>query len=417
MIDSLMRDPEPPHILLVNPVGVIGGAERVLLACARAIKESKPDARVSALLMGDGPLRPALEALGVTVLVVPMPERLASAGDSRLRTSSWWGRARAIVGLGLRLPATKAYVRVLKSAIEGVRPTLIHAHGFKAMFLLARNVPTGVPLVWHVHDFCSERPMVSRLVRLLSNRVTRAIAVSDAVAHDLASVAPALPVTVVRNGVDLSHFSPAPRDGADLDRLAGLASDAGGIVRVGLVATYADWKGHEVFLRSLARQGPTVRGYVVGGPIYATAGSQVTLDGLRELAQSLGLAGRVGFVPFQVDPADVYRMLDVVVHASTRPEPFGLTVAEAMACGRAVVVSAAGGALELFEEGVTAIGHPPGDVDALARAIDRLVREPGLRARLGGHAHAHMQALFGHERFARELLGVHEEVARGRSIS
>ena len=55
----------------------------------------------------------------------------------------------------------------------------------------------------------------------------------------------------------------------------------------------------------------------------------------------LGVEAHVGFIGFQSEPVDIYRAADVVVHASTQPEPFGLTIVEAMACGRATVVSEA----------------------------------------------------------------------------
>ena len=84
-----------------------------------------------------------------------------------------------------------------------------------------------------------------------------------------------------------------------------------------------------------------------------------------------GLGDRVGFVPFQRDVAPVYRALDVVVHASTKREPFGLSVLEAMACGRPVIVSDAGGVRELVTHGDQGLTHPPGDVDALAGATLR----------------------------------------------
>jgi len=60
------------------------------------------------------------------------------------------------------------------------------------------------------------------------------------------------------------------------------------------------------------------------------------------------IENRVGFVPFQDNPADVYRALDIVVHASTKPEPFGRTIVEAMACGKPVIAAQTGGAAELF---------------------------------------------------------------------
>jgi len=59
--------------------------------------------------------------------------------------------------------------------------------------------------------------------------------------------------------------------------------------------------------------------YIVGGPIYLTLGSQFSVAELRGRAAALKIAERVGFIGFQSRPADVYRALDIVVHASTRP--------------------------------------------------------------------------------------------------
>jgi glycosyltransferase involved in cell wall biosynthesis len=73
----------------------------------------------------------------------------------------------------------------------------------------------------------------------------------------------------------------------------------------------------------------------------------------------------------------------VLVHASTRPEPFGRSIVEGMATGLAVVAITDGGAAELFVDGESALGCPPNDPDALALAIDRLILGPSLRRRLG----------------------------------
>src|SRR5439155_21209612 len=120
--------------------------------------------------------------------------------------------------------------------------------------------------------------------------------------------------------------------------------------------------------------------------IYATRGSQFSRDELVSMARELGLAEHVGLVPFQADAVPVHRALDIVVHASTQPEPFGLTIAEAMACGRPVIVSAGGGNVEMLEDGVNGIGIVPGDEDGMARAIVELFGVPARNAVLGDAA-------------------------------
>ena len=77
---------------------------------------------------------------------------------------------------------------------------------------------------------------------------------------------------------------------------------------------------------------------------------------------------------------------------SVWPEPFGLVAAEAMAAGKPVVASAVGGLAELVQDGITGIHVPPGDVTALRHALERIVADAPLRARLGAAGRERAQA-------------------------
>jgi glycosyltransferase involved in cell wall biosynthesis len=187
------------------------------------------------------------------------------------------------------------------------------------------------------------------------------------------------------------------------------------VVRVGLIATYARWKGQDLFIDAAAKliadhPAAQVRFFIIGGPIYRTSGSQFSLDELRQRVAEKGLARSIGFVPFQKDPAAVYRALDVVVHASTMPEPFGRTIVEAMSCGRAVIVSKAGGAVELFDDEQNALGVTPNDSEALATAMHRLVDNLGLRQRLGQAARAAAIEKFDRARLGADALRVYHKI-------
>jgi glycosyltransferase involved in cell wall biosynthesis len=398
------------RLLFLNPIGEIGGAERVLLTAISSVKRQLPSASIRLLTLTDGPLQAAARELGTEVEVVPLPASLSELGDSHLRG----GRAMLALRSLFRLPALTSFIRRLKHAVTHFNPDLVHSNGIKTHLLTRFAVPSRIPVIWHIHDFLGTRPAAGWLLRSARGRVRATIAISNAVADDIRKVLPSTPVEVLPNAVDLAHFSPGPADGSDLDRRAGLPAAPAGIVRVGLVATYARWKGHVAVLDAaaqLAAQSPTlpVRWYIVGGPIYRTA-AQFTEAELRAEADSRGLTGRVGFVPFAADPVPIYRSLDVVLHASTQPEPFGLTVAEAMACGRAVVVSAAGGATELFTDGVDALGVQPGNVEQLADAVQRLVEDSDLRARLGTVARQTAEARFDPNRYGAELVRAYQSV-------
>ena len=399
------------HVCFLNPVGTIGGAERVLLAWVAAARRIAPSARLSAVLFGDGLLRARLTASGVEVHLLPLPDTLAATGDTALQDRPGSG----IRPLLATLPAAGRFVLHLRKLLTRLAPDLIHSNGLKAHLLGAAAKPSGTPLLWHLHDFYSERPVAKWGLKLARAAATGGIAISDAIRRDTRRLLPGFPVRTVLNTVDTDHFTPGVGNPDELDLLSGMPKAAPGTLRVGLVATYANWKGHGVFLDALATLPASLpfRGYVVGGPIYATGGSQVTRLELEERIATNGLAGRVGLVPFQDDPASVYRALDIVVHASTRPEPFGLSIAEAMSCGRAVVVSAAGGAAELFRDGEDAVGFPPGDAAALAAALRQLVASPDARVALGAAARRRAVRTFTPERLLGEVGALYADTGRG----
>ncbi len=356
------------------------------------------------MLGEDGPLADIARGLGVNVLVKPFPPALARLGDA--------GRLASLAGfLKAALPAAR-YARGLVRWLAQIEPDLIHTNGFKMHVLGAWARPRGSRLIWHIHDYISLRRLMPRLLLPFRKVCSAAIVNSKSVARDLERVLPGLRIVPVYNAIDLQRLSP---DGnrIDLDARAGLEPPPAGTVRVGLIATFARWKGHKVFLEALADlpAGLPVRGYIVGGPIYQTDGSQWSFPELREEAARLGLTGRVGFTGFLEDNAAAIRSLDIVVHASTQPEPFGMVIIEGMACEKAVVASQAGGAAELFVDGENAVAHSPGDSAQLARQIERLSRDQKLRGALGRAGRATVERQFHSKRLAAELVSLYREVA------
>jgi glycosyltransferase involved in cell wall biosynthesis len=168
-----------------------------------------------------------------------------------------------------------------------------------------------------------------------------------------------------------------------------------------------------VLLRALARLPREIpfRAYVIGAPIYQTNASQYSQDELASDVDRLGLAGRVGFCGFVERPERALRSLDIVVHASTTPEPFGLVIVEAMACGRAVIASAAGGVSEIIAPEQNALAHVPGDADGLAGQLRRLMHDAPLRARIGAAGRTTAERRFGAARLAGDLVPIYRRLA------
>src|SRR5207237_642485 len=120
------------RIVYLNPVGVLGGAERCLLYLMTAVRQAEPKAELQLLVLTDGPLIHLAENLGVRTRLVPMPEEMAVVGDSSLnggrrRGGAWlpWSQALPAV------PATLQYVTRLRKVLEDVKPSLIHSNGMK----------------------------------------------------------------------------------------------------------------------------------------------------------------------------------------------------------------------------------------------------------------------------------------------
>jgi glycosyltransferase involved in cell wall biosynthesis len=110
------------------------------------------------------------------------------------------------------------------------------------------------------------------------------------------------------------------------------------------------------------------------------------------------------------------RALDIVVHASTQPEPFGRVVVEAMACGRPVVVSRSGGVAELVRDDENALGFRPGDAAAMSGCIERLAGDAGLRRQLGIQARRWAEQRFDRSRLAEEIVPIYQSITNGRHV-
>ena len=333
-----------------------------------------PGRRACAILGSEGPLRSAIADLGVETCVEPTPTAVANLGDS----DRGGGKLGLLTSLARAVPATWAYGRRLSQRLSALNPAITHSIDMKSHWLTAwRAAPRSSGVVWHLHDYLSNRPAMSKLLRQAAkNRPDLiAVAVSNSVADDAKSVLGSkIRVRTIENGIDLERFQPATEP-----------KDPHAPIRVGLMATFARWKGHETFLKAVALS-PTDDASsfaVIGGPIYRSRGSQYSLDELRALADRLGIGDRVEFAGHSDRPDETMRSLDVLVHASDRAEPFGRTIAEGMASGKAVITTGLGGAGELVVDGESALQVPARDPQALADAIGRLTRDAALRERLG----------------------------------
>ncbi len=164
------------------------------------------------------------------------------------------------------------------------------------------------------------------------------------------------------------------------------------------------WKGVHVFLDAAAK---VARSYahvcfvVIGGALFDLE-KHYPLQ-LHQQVERLKLSEVVRFLGFRADVLRFYAAADIVVHSSIDSEPFGMVLLEAMACGKPVIASNAGGPREIVDSGVTGLLVPPGDAEHLAQAILALLRDPERRLRMGQAGAARVRELFSAERMVRQL--------------
>jgi glycosyltransferase involved in cell wall biosynthesis len=400
------------RVIFLSPVGTIGGAETSLLGLITGLRRIVPGAQLRLVAGADGTLIERARTLGVEAETVALGQ-LLNLGDSQLGRMGCAGPAekfRAILRNIGALPQFIQYTRKLRRMIMESRPDVVHSNGMKMHAISACSTPLDVPLIWQIHDYISSRTLMRSLLRGAMLRRPVLVGVSRSVAEDIHASLRCGPqrITSIYNSVDQQEFASAgPR--ADLDRLAGMAPAPAGTVRIGLVGTFARWKGHEVFLSALAAVPSEIpfRAYIVGAPLYATPNSQYSFEELKAKCHSLRIADRVAFTGHCDRTSEVYRALDIVVHASVAPEPFGMVLAEAMSTGTAIVTTAYGGAAELCSDGENCLVCRPGDSASMSRAIVDLCVNVELRRRLAEAGLARAPEWFSPERAAAAMIHVY----------
>lgn len=333
-----------------------GGAERLLLAITRELDRSRFEPEVAYLLSEWNALAPELDRLGVPVHCL-----------GGRRGAGWLLRLR----------------RLVRERDIG----LVHVHSPFPAIGTRLGLGRGTPQVYTEHLTWDAYHRATYWGNLLTYPwAGHVFAVSGAVAESaryprVLRGMPMPPMEVLVHGHDphvLGAPHPAPR--TEL----GIADE---VPVVGTVANLRPQKGHTHLLAAaeiVRREVPDVRFVLVGdGPSAARVAAEV---------RSRGLSGTVELTGGRDDAPALYGAFDVFALPSMA-EGLPLAPLEAMASGVPVVTTDAGGLRELIEDGRDALIVPRGDPAALAGAITRLLRDPGMRQRLGEAGRRRAEAL------------------------
>ena len=261
-----------------------------------------------------------------------------------------------------------------------------------------------IPSVWWVNDAPRSEffPWPARVTFALKgrNRSANLVAVSDFVRR--AVVALGIPdnrITVIRNGVPTATLATGVpnrfRDRFDIPH---------GEPLIGFLGRFTPWKGPQLFLElaeGWCRKHPNGRFVLVGQSFNEEQAFEMEL---RARAENGTARGRIHFVPFQSPIADVLASLDVLVHTSVKPEPFGRVIVEAMAARVPVIAANSGGVPEIIRHGQDGLLAIPGDASSYLEQLQiLLLGSPDSRSLLAENGRQRVLANFTIDRVANDF--------------
>ncbi len=407
------------RVLFLDHTARLGGGEIALINLLGEFARGS-DVEPRVVVFEDGPMVGRLRERGVACDVFPLSDRLRTAKKDG-------------VGVGpgslMKVPAAVGFVRRLARFIREAEVDLVYCNSLKADVLggMAARLAKGggVPCVWHVRDRVMPDYLPAKVVpvfRRLCRWVPQGIAANSE--HTLET----LKLPVGWASAHHPHQSTGDQRWAEAHPTKSkparvvysgvvppvnvMATPEGSPV-VGLVGRLAPWKGQHVFLDAAAvvrQQMPGVRFRLIGSALF---GEDDYERRLRKRVAEPDLSGSVEFCGFEDDIWSALAKLTIVAHASTTPEPFGQVVVEAMAAGRAVVATDAGGVRETIVDNTTGLLVPMNDSPAMAAALLRLIRDPAERQRLAQAGRERALSHFHITQTAQSCLSLIRQVAAG----
>lgn len=371
--------------LFVDHAGVLGGAELYLLDI---VKHMRHDAQV--VLFEDGPFMERLREEAVPASILEAPASVMGVE----RTGGKMQDLRAIPGI------MKMVMRLRRLARKF---DVVFANSQKALIIgaLAGKIAMR-PVIWNLHDILTADHFSAshrKIAVTLANRFVDHVIVNSEATRDAFSACGGNveKTSIVYNGIDAARFQRISAEAVqDLRQSLGL----GDSLVVGLFSRLTEWKGQHVLLKALA-QLPDVHALLVGGALFQDDAAYERA--LRNSVEQLGMADRVHFLGFRDDVPRLMKVVDIVLHCSTAPEPFGRVIVEGMLARRPVIAANAGGAREIIVPGETGLLTAPGDDQALADAILELKEHPERRRRIAEAGFADAYRRFAIENIVQQI--------------
>ncbi len=380
----------PKRVLLIeiNEDGTVGGSHQCLLDLVERVDRHRFEPHV--LFYQDSRFVRAVASRGLDVHVWDE----VRAGE-RTRTFESGVMRRIESSIRLLFGIVRRYRFLKRQRIDLVHLNNNPCIGFDDWLPASRLA--RIPIVAHARGPWFDPG--SGWARWATRKFDRVVAISDFVAATLERAGiPRRSIRRVYDGIDLARWKPLSPPGTS-------GGKAGERVEAVMVGHLRSWKGQDVVLAALAMMSPEARASLMVRFVgEAPASDRDYATSLESFVREHRLADCVEFTGYVPDPRPLLERAQIVLHASTLPEPFGLVVVEGMALGKAVVASNHGGPAEIIREGEGLLFDPKNPQE-LAGHLTLLADSPALRSELGRGA-IKRASEFGADRTASEVAEV-----------
>lgn len=391
-----------PNIIYIDHSPKFSGAEKVLLNLLRLIKVREKG------------YSPVLVCQAGSDIIEYFSREGIVTETTRMR---WFTRKAGFIERVSYAFSLISFSVFLLKEIKKYDARIIQANTFiSALYALIPLKISGRPMVWYMYDILDQNLFNKIFIRLAGRGSDSIICASEAVKKRL-----------VEFGVDEKKckviYNSILEQGQDHAAKGDFRKELGvpdGVPLVGMIGQITRWKGQSVFIESMpfiAKDFPSAR-FVLVGDVMNDFDREYKAE-IESAVARKGLGDRVIMAGFRKDIPSVVSGLDIVIHASIKPDALPTVILEAMFMGKPVVATDVGGVPEIVDDGVSGFVVPPNDPKGLADAVCRLLGDETLRSKMGRDGKRAFLDKFKPEAYLENVMKVYRDLlnkAEGQKI-
>lgn len=379
------------NILYLHAGAELYGADIILYNIVKNLDKSKFTPYV--ILPNDGPLVEKIRSAGVYCEVVNYP----------ILRRKYFNPKGIIYYISEYTSKSKEIIKKL----NGIKIDIIHNNTAAVLEGIYLKKKLKAKLIIHCHEIIiNPKFMNTFYAKVFSRKADLTMCVSNAVKDHLETAADFKgKIIVCYNGIDNDIYNP----NYDVKGLRDELNIPQEALVVGMIGRVNAWKGQGDFLQAIETVGHKDSVYyaLIGGVF---AGEEWRIDELKKKVRNSPMRDDIRLVDFRPDSYRLHNVLDIFVLPSTSPDPLPTVVLEAMASGNPVVGYRHGGVCEMCVDGKTGLLAKVCEPDDLARKIERLIEDKGLRESMGSAALERQNKEFSLEAHMRNLSEIYERI-------